>query len=156
LLAASGLFYVVAGWFDTALIVCLVAANWLLIRWVASRKTRVVLAVTFNIGVLVEIKYRVSLSSGVGLDHTTFINTVLPLGISFYTFQILAYQIDLARDTRLGERNVGPFALFIMFFPQLIAGPIVRTGQLMPQIQRMFDGKRRALRLYTYGLALCI
>ena len=86
LLAASGFFYVVAGWFDTALIVCLVAANWLLIRWVASRKTRVVLAVIFNIGVLVAIKYRVFLSSGMGLDHTTFIDTVLPLGISFYTF----------------------------------------------------------------------
>lgn len=91
-----------------------------------------------------------------GLDHTTFIDTVLPLGISFYIFQILAYQIDLTRDPRLGERNVGPFALFIMFFSQLIAGPIVRARQLMPQIQRMFDGKRRALRLYTYGLALCI
>ena len=156
LLAASGLFYVVAGWFDTTLIVCLVAVNWLLIRWVASRNTRVVLAVTINIGVLVAIKYRVFLAGGMGLDHTTFIDTVLPLGISFYTFQLLAYQIDAARDPRLGERNVGPFALFIMFFPQLIAGPIVRARQLMPQIQRMFDGNRRALRLYTYGLALCV
>jgi alginate O-acetyltransferase complex protein AlgI len=155
LLLASITFYVVAGWFDTALIATLVAVNWLLVRHITLGKSRLVLAVAINIGVLAAIKYRVFLTGGAAGDHTTFIGTVLPLGISFYTFQLLAYQIDAVRDPKLAERQLGPFALFIIFFPQLIAGPIVRAQQLLPQIRRLYDGRRRALRLYSYGLALC-
>ncbi len=155
LLLASAAFYVAAGWFDTALIATLVGTNWLLFRYVAAGKTRLILAVVVNIGVLAAIKYRVFLSGDVGVDHTAYIDTVLPLGISFYTFQLLAYQIDVVREPRLGERRIGPFTLFIMFFPQLIAGPIVRARQLLPQIVRLFAGRPRILRLYCYGLALC-
>lgn len=156
LLLASAAFYVVAGWFDTALIAAVVGANWLLFRYIATGKTRLILAVVVNIGVLAAVKYRVFLTGDVGSDHTTYIDTVLPLGISFYTFQLLAYQIDVVRDQRLGEGRIGPFTLFIMFFPQLIAGPIVRARQLLPQIAQLFTGRPRLLRLYSYGLALCV
>jgi len=155
LLFASVAFYVVAGWFDTALIAGLIGVNWLLIRFVADGRTRVTLAVAVNIGVLVAVKYRVFLAGDPGADQMTYIAAVLPLGVSFYTFQLLAYQVDAVRDPALRERGVGPFALFVIFFPQLIAGPIVRAQQLLPQIRRLFAGNRRRLRLYSYGLGLC-
>lgn len=61
---------------------------------------------------------------------------VLPLGISFYTFQIMAYSIDVHRKRIKPEKNLFHLALFIMFFPQLIAGPICRTTELMPQLKQ--------------------
>lgn len=61
---------------------------------------------------------------------------LLPLGISFYTFQSLGYVIDVFRGTVPAERNLLKYALFVSFFPQICAGPIGRAGDLMPQIER--------------------
>lgn len=155
LLVASLLFYVVAGWFDTLLIAGLVAVNWLLLRFITGGRARIALAVAVNVGVLIAVKYRVFLAGNLGAEQVTYIDTVLPLGISFYTFQLLAYQVDAVKEPDLREPKARPFALFVMFFPQLIAGPIVRARQLLPQIQRLFSGDRRPLRLFSYGLALC-
>lgn len=155
LLAASALFYVVAGWFDTVLITTLVGFNWLVIRLVAHSRGRIIAAVIVNIGVLAAVKYRVFLLGDFGADHASYVDTVLPLGISFYTFQLLGYQVDAARDPGLREHRFGPFALFVVFFPQLIAGPIVRARELLPQLQRLFRGDRRRLRFHTYALGLC-
>ena len=155
LLLASALFYVVAGWFDTALIAVLVACNWLLIRLIARPELRIIAAVIINIGVLAAVKYRVFLLGDFGAGQMSYIDTVLPLGISFYTFQLLGYQVDAARDPSLREDRLAPFTLFVVFFPQLIAGPIVRARELLPQLQRLFRGERRRLRLHSYALGLC-
>ena len=155
LLVASLIFYLVAGWFDTALIALLVTANWLLLSFARTPKLNIALAVIVNIGALVAVKYRVFLAGVPGGDPTTFTDMVLPLGISFYTFQLLAYQIDTARDPSLRERDPRVFMLFIIFFPQLIAGPIVRARQLMPQIRALFSKQNPRLRFYSYGLLLC-
>lgn len=155
LLLASAVFYVVAGWFDSALIAILVACNWLLIRLIARGDMQIVAAVIVNMGVLAAVKYRVFLLGDFGADHMSYIDTVLPLGISFYTFQLLGYQVDAARDPALREDRFAPFTLFVVFFPQLIAGPIVRARELLPQLQRLFRGERRRLRLHTYALGLC-
>lgn len=127
LLAASALFYVVAGWFDAALIATLVGFNWLLIRLVARSNLRIIAAVIVNIGILAAVKYRVFLLGVFGANHTSYIDTVLPLGISFYTFQLLGYQVDAARDPALHEDRFAPFSLFFVFFPQLIAGGCAST-----------------------------
>ncbi|MFT4583658.1 MAG: alginate O-acetyltransferase complex protein AlgI [Gammaproteobacteria bacterium] len=156
LLLASMLFYVVAGWFDTALISALISLNWLLVRYVSELNRRMVLAVAINIGALFAVKYRVFLGGSLSGDAITYVDVVLPLGISFYTFQLLAYQVDAARDPALREQDPRPFALFVILFPQLIAGPIVRAAELMPQIRRLFSGNPRRLRLYSYGLFLCV
>ena len=60
---------------------------------------------------------------------------LLPVGISFYTFQTLSYVIDVYRGEIKAERNFGIYAAFISFFPQLVAGPIERTANLLPQIK---------------------
>lgn len=87
-------------------------------------------------------------------------NVLLPVGISFYTFQALGYSIDVFRGTVKAEHNFVTYALFVTFFPQLVAGPIERTERLLPQFkvnhtfnyERVTDG----LKLTAYGLFLKI
>ena len=64
---------------------------------------------------------------------------LLPMGISFYVFQTLSYTIDVYRGTVPAERHLGYFALFVVFFPQLVAGPIERPVDLLPQLRRASD-----------------
>jgi alginate O-acetyltransferase complex protein AlgI len=67
------------------------------------------------------------------------LDVLLPIGISFYTFQTLSYTIDLYRGKRRAERHFGIFALYVSFFPQLVAGPIERSTRLLPQFHQVFD-----------------
>ena len=62
----------------------------------------------------------------------------LPVGISFYTFQTLSYSIDVYRGTTKAEKHFGYFALFVSYWPQLVAGPIERSGDLLPQLREEF------------------
>lgn len=79
---------------------------------------------------------------GLELHPVTF-NLILPVGISFYTFQTLSYVIDVYQGKIKAERHLGYYAAFISFFPQLVAGPIERTQNLLPQIKEIhfFDEK---------------
>lgn len=87
--------------------------------------------------------------------HPVTLNLLLPVGISFYTFQTLGYVIDVYRGEVKAEKNFGKYATFIAFFPQLVAGPIERTKNLMPQIleEHKFDYEKAAagLRLMAWG-----
>lgn len=73
--------------------------------------------------------------------HPTTLNLILPVGISFYTFQALSYTIDVYRSKLNATRDIVSFFAFISFFPQLVAGPIERATNLLPQFQkrRAFD-----------------
>jgi D-alanyl-lipoteichoic acid acyltransferase DltB (MBOAT superfamily) len=77
---------------------------------------------------------------GIKLDFPT-LNIILPVGISFYTFQSMSYTIDLYRKELTPAKNFFDFALFVSFFPQLVAGPIERAKHLLPQVasQRRFS-----------------
>ena len=68
--------------------------------------------------------------------HPWLLNVILPVGISFYTFQSMSYVIDVYRGTLLPVRNLWDFALFVAYFPQLVAGPIERAEHLLPQLER--------------------
>lgn len=83
--------------------------------------------------------------------HPTTLNLLLPVGISFYTFQTLSYVIDVYKGDVPAEHHFGKYATFISFFPQLVAGPIERTRNLLPQInqEHFFDYDKA-----TYGLKL--
>lgn len=83
--------------------------------------------------------------------HPMTLRLLLPVGISFYTFQTLGYVIDVYRGDVEAEKNFGVYATFISFFPQLVAGPIERTKNLLPQIkaEHTFDYDQA-----TYGLKL--
>jgi len=87
--------------------------------------------------------------------HPITWNLVLPVGISFYTFQTLSYVIDVYKGQVEAERNFITYAAFISFFPQLVAGPIERTGNLLPQIkgkkQFSYDQSVLGLKLMAWG-----
>lgn len=93
-------------------------------------------------------------ASGLGIDIPKF-NLLLPIGISFYTFQALGYSIDVYRGSTKAERNFPTYALFVSFFPQLVAGPIERSNNLLPQFkqQHHFDYEMvmAGVRLMVWG-----
>jgi alginate O-acetyltransferase complex protein AlgI len=107
------------------------------------RKAILVIACVFNLGLLCFFKYfgffAVSLSNlllvfGIKLD-VTFLNIVLPIGISFFTFQATSYVIDVYRKKLHATRSFLDLMLYKSFFPQLVAGPIVRAIDFLPQIE---------------------
>lgn len=128
--------------------------------WGKKRKKAVVAtAVTLSLSVLFFFKYFNFISEStvyffslfaIQLNHFT-LDLLLPVGISFYTFQTLGYVIDVYKGDVKAERHLGYYATFISFFPQLVAGPIERTKNLMPQIKAVhkFDYEQA-----TYGLKL--
>ena len=94
-------------------------------------------------------------SIGVAMDPWS-LKVILPVGISFYTFQTLSYSIDVYRRKLVPTSNLIEFAAFVSFFPQLVAGPIERASALLPQIgsRRRFDYKEgvHGLRLILWGM----
>ena len=105
----------------------------------AKRRGLLLVSLVGNLGILGVFKYydffRNNIEDVFGLD-LPFLNALLPVGISFYTFQTLSYTIDVYRGTLKPARNLFEFALFVAFFPQLVAGPIVRAADFLPQLDR--------------------
>ena len=109
------------------------------------------LSVCTNLGFLGIFKYYnffienfIQLFSELGIQiHATTINIILPVGISFYTFHGLSYVIDIYKNRIKAENNFIDYAVFVSFFPLLVAGPIERATHLLPQIKikRIFDQK---------------
>lgn len=87
-----------------------------------------------------------------------YLNVLLPVGISFYTFQTMSYTIDVYREQLTPERNFGKFALFVTFFPQLVAGPIERAGNLLAQFAHRapftYENAVIGLRTFLGGMLL--
>ena len=87
--------------------------------------------------------------------HPVTLKVLLPVGISFYTFQTLSYVIDVYRSKVKPEHHFGIYATFVSFFPQLVAGPIERTENLLPQISRektfRYDQAAYGLKLMAWG-----
>lgn len=109
----------------------------------AIRRRLVVLSVAVNLGILGTFKYlgfflasTAGLLEGLGLSpNLPSLSIILPVGISFYTFQTMSYTIDVYRRTQEPEAGFVRFALFVSFFPQLVAGPIERARRLLPQLE---------------------
>ncbi|MBO6026400.1 MAG: MBOAT family protein [Bacteroidales bacterium] len=105
------------------------------------RKLFLVFSIILNIGLLAYFKYANffidnfnALLSAFGSSPVRWTKVVLPIGISFFTFQKMSYSIDVYRKTSAPLKNIFDYALFIMLFPQLIAGPIVRYNEIADQI----------------------
>ena len=135
LLAASLLFYAWGEPVYLFLMLFNIGVNWRLALSIRKhrRKAYLVTAVALNLGLLVVFKYANMLVSGFSSlfhVHLPLRHIALPLGISFYTFQILSYVVDVWRGTVPAEANVLDLGTYISMFPQLIAGPIVRYGDI--------------------------
>src|SRR5690606_4810173 len=114
--------------------------------WTSQLGRRVLLvgSLIMNLGILCYFKYanffldslEASLNAaGAGITLPT-LRVILPVGISFYTFEAINYTVDVYRRKIPAERNLAHFLLFITFFPHLVAGPIVRARDFLPQIRR--------------------
>jgi len=126
------------------LMICSILVNWFFgilmnVSLSLPRKTVLILSVIFNIGLLVIFKYTGFIIDNINLVFGKTIlpnpNISLPIGISFFTFQAMSYVIDVYRKETPVNRNVLDVALYISFFPQLIAGPIVRYHDINEQIK---------------------
>lgn len=163
LIAMSFWFY---GYFNVSylfIMACSIGGNYIFYRVLSDKKSRPVmaLAVAANLGVLFYFKYFdffLSTVNAIFGSSMALYNVLLPLGISFFTFQ----QISFIVDTYHGEVercSLTDYALFVSFFPQLIAGPIVSHSEMLPQFARMGEKKisweqaARGLSLFILGLA---
>ncbi len=169
LLGASYVFY---GWWKPANLCFLLLSTsvdygvgLLLGRVQAPRRRRALLAASLvaNFGLLFLFKYLGFFSASasfllrpLGVPALHVPDLVLPIGISFYTFQTVSYVIDVYRREREPETHFGRFALFVAFFPHLVAGPIVRAAKLLPQfsVPRRLEFERTlsGLRWILWGL----
>ena len=113
-------------------------------RWPARRGVLLAVSLLLNLGCLFFFKYfnffgqtLNALCQAVSLPLSVpALNIILPVGISFYTFQTLSYTLDVYRGDIEPERNFADLALFVSFFPQLVAGPIEKSSNLLPQLKR--------------------
>lgn len=149
LLVGSYLFYaawnppfVLLLWFSTWV-------DWFIAKYMATTKDKarkrllLLMSLCVNLGLLGFFKYGGFLMENYQLFMASFgydivlpeFSIILPIGISFYTFQTLSYSIDVYRGTTKPSKSFLDFALYVTFFPQLVAGPIVRSTDFLPQCQ---------------------
>jgi alginate O-acetyltransferase complex protein AlgI len=163
---ASLLFYSVSGtWVLLAFVVAILWSYWtafLFAKW--PKPLAIVVAVSVPIVFLILFKYLsfildVAHAGPQTRDHfSIFVSILLPAGISFYTFELVSYSIDVADRKIVPERDLLRFTGFATFFPHLIAGPIMRYADLQPQLQALQQRQTlepdlaRGLKLLTVGL----
>lgn len=170
LLVGSYVFY---GWWDYRFLALILAST--LVDYIIgialakqenknTRKQLLWLSLFFNFGLLGFFKYYnffidswVDAWQLLGITmHTSTLNIILPVGISFYTFQTLSYTIDVYRKQLTPTNNFIEFATYVAFFPQLVAGPIERAAQLLPQFKtkKTFNFKLaiEGINLIVWGL----
>lgn len=159
LLIASYVFY---GWWDWRFLTLIIFSS--LIDFTigktlgqsksqVKRKSLLILSLTVNLGLLGVFKYFNFFAESFEQAFTFFgssfhanrLNIILPVGISFYTFQTLSYTIDVYRNKLKPTNNLISFFAFVSFFPQLVAGPIERASNLLPQFSKK--------RVFNYSLA---
>lgn len=163
LLLASFYFYGYWDWRFLGLITMTITVDYFVAKAIAQRQDANVrrallwISLTINLGVLFFFKYfnfflasTAALVEPLGI-HVGTLRIILPVGISFFTFQSLSYTLDVYRGNLKPCANYFDYALFVSFFPQLVAGPIVRASEFIPQLdrpvpigwQRAFEGYRQ-------------
>lgn len=170
IICISYFFYAMWDWRFLSLIIISSIADYLIgfkIYDSKDKKTRrgfLLLSVIINIGILGFFKYfnffTDSLLSLFELFGWTYsyrrLNIILPVGISFYTFQTLSYTLDIYRKRLTPTKDITSFFAFVSFFPQLVAGPIERAKDLLPQFHKInkisYNSIRSGLILITIGL----
>ena len=167
LIIASAYFYGQWSWNYIILIYITIVTDYILgLKCYSSDKPQkfLLLSLIVNLGILGFFKYANflintgnNISTGLGFDYQMqFFEFLLPVGISFYTFQSLSYTIDIYRKELQPRKSIFDYALFISFFPQLVAGPIVRASEFFEQLDKKrhfsFDMAQSGVMLILLGL----
>jgi len=128
------------------------------------RRLFLVLSIISNVGVLAAFKYFNFLNDNLSLllhgagyqNPIPFLKILLPIGLSFHTFQAMSYTIEVYRGNQPAEKHFGIYALYVMFYPQLVAGPIERPQNMLHQFHEKktydYDNLRRGICLIVWGL----
>ena len=166
LLLASYFFYACWDWRFLGLILLTTAINFVAALKIsqfdpASQKKWLSLSLISTLGILALFKYAnffiestTQLLTTLGFEaHPETLAIILPVGISFYTFQTLSYTIDVLRKDTDPTSSFFDFALYVAYFPQLVAGPIERSSNLLPQITKP---RSRSADDFTVGLSLVL
>src|ERR1700761_3474636 len=130
-----------------------------------KRKAFLILSLVANLGTLAIFKYynffignldRLLSLAHIETHPLPLLRLALPLGLSFHTFQAMSYTVEVYRGNQKAERHLGIYALFVMFYPQLVAGPIERPGELLHQFYKKvdfnYDRIVSGLKLILWGL----
>jgi len=152
LVAASYLFFYFSNNFLISLLIFSTVLDFYLAKeiWSTNSKSKkkrlLLISIIGNLGLLGFFKYADfgisqfnDLFKLIGLNEIPLFEIALPVGISFYTFQTLGYTIDVYRGQLSPSKSFKEFALFVAFFPQLVAGPILRASNFLPQIREKFS-----------------
>lgn len=128
-----------------------------------KRKFFLILSLIANIGVLAIFKYYNFLNGNISVflntmgyqNHIPYLSILLPIGLSFHTFQAMSYTIEIYRDNYKAERHFGIYALYVMFYPQLVAGPIERPQNILHQFFKKhsfnYNNVANGLKLMAWG-----
>ncbi len=130
----------------------------ILIEKKTNKKKWLIISIVANLGLLFVFKYYdffISSFDRISGSHSTLLHLALPIGLSFHTFQSLSYTIEVYRGKQKAIKHLGYYSLYVMFYPQLVAGPIERPYNLLPQLQarhsfspqNLYEG----LRLMAWG-----
>ena len=153
---ASLVFYAYSGVVDFVLLVGVIVVTYFLSRRVSTAGSRwpIGVAIALLFASLLYFKYGdfvyENLQTVFGSsfpERSSFLSSALPLGISFYTFQIVAYFVDLRRGRATQARSLVEYTVFVAFFGQLVAGPIMRAKDYIPQLQVLKGGKWADIRV---------
>ncbi len=129
-----------------------------------QRKKYLIMSLVANIGVLAIFKYFNFFNANVSAlalhfgftNNMPFLKMALPIGLSFHTFQAMSYTIEVYRGKQKAERHFGIYSLYVMFYPQLVAGPIERPQNILPQLHKehffTYDNAVTGLRLMMWGM----
>lgn len=168
LLVASAIFYMAFIPQYILILIVLIFVDYFAGLWIesskgAKRRLSLLLSITANVGILSVFKYFNFFSSNVdqvlallGISaRVPYLSIILPLGLSFHVFQSMSYTIEVYKRKVKAERHLGIYALYVMFYPQLVAGPIERPYGLLPQLheEHEFDVDRvfNGLKLMLWG-----
>lgn len=147
----------------SGLFLCLLAfvtlSDWLIARRIKANGERpmakawLCLSIAIDLGFLAYFKYAYFFTDAFndlfGTTYTIVDKIILPVGISFYTFQVISYTVDVFRKRIEPVKNILDFGFYVSFFPQLVAGPIVRAEEFIPQLYKPFRLSRR-----VFGIAV--
>ncbi|MCB2099032.1 MAG: MBOAT family protein [Parvularculaceae bacterium] len=151
-------------WVWFAAVIAFLATGRILLPFIRGRKSWLIVSLVANLGLLAAFKYFgfftesfIAAAEAIGVHvNAPMMRIILPIGISFYTFQTLSYTIDVYRGDMKPTRSLLNFAAYVSFFPQLVAGPIERARALLPQfaVERRWDGERAfdGALLFLWGL----
>lgn len=168
LLVASCVFYAFFKWEYLFILLFTIVIDYFAGIWIHStqgrqRKLALLVSIIANVGVLALFKYYYFIIGNInsisfrltGVTYDPIWDIILPIGLSFHTFQAMSYTIEVYRGHQKVERDFGIFALYVMFYPQLVAGPIERPQNILHQFHRRhyFEESRfvSGLRLMLWG-----